>query len=405
MIKRADFAVLQLGIAATLLGVGIARLAYTPLLPELVEQGWFSQDQAVYLGAANLLGYLAGAVSAHALSQRLGSPLILRISFVAIVLSFALCVLPGWFSWFFIWRFIAGVTGAWLMVLAPSLALSLTPLERRGNVGVLVFTGIGIGICISALVVPLFIEQGLSFSWVGLALVCAGVAWAGHTGLQSILNSAGDITSVTQQPDSADDNSAHEWRGVGAAVWLAIVAYGLAAVGYIPHSLFWVDYLAREQNLGVHIASFQWLVFGFGACSGPLLTAWLSQRYGVKNALAMAYLIQTVGTAVMLFSVDALSRSVSSFFVGAMVPGIVGLTSALLAHWLGAARHKALWGMATAMFAVFQAAAGYGMSALYVTLGSYYPLFFAAAIIMAVGCLLIALAGAFYKRSVTGDPL
>lgn len=398
MIHRTDIAIIQLGIAATLLGVGIARLAYTPLLPELVEQGWFSESQAVYLGAANLLGYLVGAVSAHSLSQRFGSPLLLRISFVAIVLSFALCVLPGWFSWFFVWRFIAGVTGAWLMVLAPSAALSLTPLERRGNVGVLVFTGIGIGIVISSLVVPLLIEQSLSFSWAALALVCVGVAGLGHLGLQKILNQGGFIAAESEPALSGEADPSNELRHVGVAVWLVIVAYGLAAVGYIPHSLFWVDYLAREQNLGVNIASIQWLVFGLGACFGPLFTAWLSQRYGVKNALAIAYLIQTVGTAIMLFSVDIVSRSLSSFFVGAMVPGIVGLTSSLLAHWLGAARHKALWGMATAMFAVFQAAAGYGMSALYVTLGSYYSLFFAAAIIMAVGFILICIAGNFRQR-------
>ena len=123
MIRRSDLAVLQLGIAATLAGVGIARFAYTPLLPQLVEQGWFSDSQAVYLGAANLLGYLLGALTAHPLSQRYGSPLLLRLSFILVFLSFALCVLPGWFSWFFLWRFLAGVAGAWLMVVAPSAAL------------------------------------------------------------------------------------------------------------------------------------------------------------------------------------------------------------------------------------------------------------------------------------------
>ena len=50
------------GLCATLVGIGFARFAYTPLLPALVEAGWFSPPEAAYLGAANLIGYLVGAV-------------------------------------------------------------------------------------------------------------------------------------------------------------------------------------------------------------------------------------------------------------------------------------------------------------------------------------------------------
>ena len=38
------------------------QVAYTPLLPTLVDENWVSASQATYLGAANLAGYLAGAV-------------------------------------------------------------------------------------------------------------------------------------------------------------------------------------------------------------------------------------------------------------------------------------------------------------------------------------------------------
>ena len=48
-------------------GIGLARFAYTPLLPALVDGNWFSTSQAAYLGAANLAGYLAGAVLVLAL--------------------------------------------------------------------------------------------------------------------------------------------------------------------------------------------------------------------------------------------------------------------------------------------------------------------------------------------------
>ncbi len=53
-----------------LVGIGFARFAYAPLLPVLIAQGWFAPGAAAYLGAANLLGYLAGALAASAVAAR-----------------------------------------------------------------------------------------------------------------------------------------------------------------------------------------------------------------------------------------------------------------------------------------------------------------------------------------------
>jgi hypothetical protein len=50
-------------LCAILVGIGLARFAYTPLIPALVEAGWFTPAEAAYLGAANLAGYLAGALA------------------------------------------------------------------------------------------------------------------------------------------------------------------------------------------------------------------------------------------------------------------------------------------------------------------------------------------------------
>ena len=60
------------GLCANLVGVGLARFAYTPLIPALIAAHWFSPSATVYLGAANLAGYLGGALlSAGSLSGAL----------------------------------------------------------------------------------------------------------------------------------------------------------------------------------------------------------------------------------------------------------------------------------------------------------------------------------------------
>ncbi|WP_273544542.1 YbfB/YjiJ family MFS transporter [Vreelandella profundi] len=123
MINRKDWPALMIGVMATLAGIGIARFAYTPLLPAIIQEGWFTASQGAYLGAANLLGYFIGALCAHALSERFSSRLVIGASFAAIALSFMLCAGAGSFFWFFLWRLVSGIAGAILMVVGPSLAL------------------------------------------------------------------------------------------------------------------------------------------------------------------------------------------------------------------------------------------------------------------------------------------
>src|SRR4029453_2962851 len=60
------------GLCAILVGIGLARFAYTPLLPALIAGGWFAPASAAYLGAANLAGYTPGALLASSLVAPFG---------------------------------------------------------------------------------------------------------------------------------------------------------------------------------------------------------------------------------------------------------------------------------------------------------------------------------------------
>ena len=50
------------GLCSSLVGIGLSRFAFSPLIPPLVSEHWFAASQAAYLGAANLLGYVLGAL-------------------------------------------------------------------------------------------------------------------------------------------------------------------------------------------------------------------------------------------------------------------------------------------------------------------------------------------------------
>jgi len=172
-------------------------------------------------------------------------------------------------------------------------------------------------------------------------------------------------------------------------VLLVISAYGLDAVGFVPHTVFWVDFLAREAELGHRAASLQWALFGVGAVAGPLLAGVVARHLGWHAGLTLGFVIKAMAVAIPLLSLTLIGRSLSSLLVGAMIPALVALTSGRLAELVGPAAHKRLWGYATAVFAAAQAIAGYAMSALYSASGTYYPLFTMGSLALAAGVLLI----------------
>jgi MFS family permease len=150
------------GLCACLVGIGLGRFAYTPLIPPLIDAHWFAPSDVLYLGAANLAGYLAGALVARQLAARLPVTTLLRAAMVFATLAFFACAAPLSLAWYFCWRLVAGLSGGVIMVLAASAVLPHTPIGKRGLVSGTIFTGVGLGIAASGTLVPLLLKGGLT---------------------------------------------------------------------------------------------------------------------------------------------------------------------------------------------------------------------------------------------------
>src|SRR5260370_6474707 len=161
------------GLCASLVGLGRARFSYTPLTLALTAAKWFSPADAVYLGAAKLAGYLAGALVARELGGRAGAVRALRAMMALASLCCFACSMPISFVWFFGWRFLAGVSGGVIMVLAASTILPHIAPGKRGVVGGVIFAGVGLGVAVSGTLAPLLLQQGLRQSWYGLGVLSA----------------------------------------------------------------------------------------------------------------------------------------------------------------------------------------------------------------------------------------
>jgi len=370
------------GACASLIGIGLARFSYTPLLPAIIAAHWFAASSAAYLGAANLGGYLAGALLATPAARHLPAATIIRGMMLLAAVAFFACAWPVDFAWFFTWRFASGISGGALMVLAaPTILPSIAP-ARRGVASGAIFMGVGLGIGVSGTLVPLLLRQGLVQTWIGLgvlALVLTAVGWGGW-------------------PVQAASTVAKHSVATGSVPKLQLRAlyleYGLNAVGLVPHMIFLVDFVARGLGQGLQAGAEYWVLFGIGAIVGPLLTGHLADRTGFGPALRLAYFCQGVAVVLPLLGLGAPGLIVSSLLVGAFTPGIVplvlGRVHELLAHHPAA--HKSAWSQATTSFAVFQALAAYGLSFLFVNSGGDYRLLFVVGAAALATALLVDLA-------------
>jgi len=347
---------------ACLVGIGLARFAYTPLIPALIAGHWFDPSDAAYLGAANLAGYLAGALLARPMAARAPVATILRAMMVAATAAFFACALPLSFAWFFLWRFTAGYSGGVLMALAAPTVLPFVPAARRGLAGGIIFTGVGLGIAASGTLVPLFLEAGLAVTWCGLgalSLALTLVAWRGWP-------------AATATPPRIASGPAH----VTPRLIALYAEYALYAVGLVPHMVFLVDFIARGLGAGLGVGAAYWVIYGLGAVVGPAVTGVIADRMGFALALRCAVLVEAAAVALLAVTDDPISLAVSSLVIGALTPGVVPLVLGRIHEILppGGARDAA-WSLATTAFALGQAGAAYGFSFLFAQGGGYALLF------------------------------
>ncbi|WP_238812895.1 YbfB/YjiJ family MFS transporter, partial [Paraburkholderia sp. SG-MS1] len=156
--------------------LGIGRFAFTPLLPLMLHGGALGQpqldiQQGGWLASFNYAGYFIGAVSCAALRVEPA-----RMVRAGLVLTVLLTLAMGVTSQFWVWalvRFVAGAVSAWTFVFASQWGLRrLAELGAQQWSGV-IYTGPGVGIAGTGLLVSAAGGYGATVGWIGFALIGA----------------------------------------------------------------------------------------------------------------------------------------------------------------------------------------------------------------------------------------
>jgi predicted MFS family arabinose efflux permease len=251
------------------------------------------------------------------------------------------------------------------MALAAPVVLPVVPPSLRGLAGGAIFTGLGLGIAASGSLVPLLLHAGLAETWFGLgmlALFLTLVSWSGWP--------------REELPQLVQADTPAPRRRTMAALY---VEYSLNAAGLVPHMVFLVDFIARGLGQGLANGARYWVLFGVGAIFGPLANGRVADRIGFAAALRLAFIVQAGCIALLAAGTGPWSLSVSSFVIGAMVPGVVPLVLGRVHEMIpdDPNQQRRAWGLCTVAFALGQAVAAYGCSFIFANTGGAYRLLYA----------------------------
>ena len=321
---------LSLGAAVSL---GITRFAYGLLLPPMrADLGW-SYALAGAMNTSNAAGYLLGALVTPALLRRTSpGALLLQGSLAASVLMAA----SGLFTDTTVWlvqRLLAGITSALVFVTGGLLAARLGATDpRRGGLLIgMYYGGTGIGISLSALVVPAVMQaagasvHAWAWGWAALALLC----FAGTALLRWPTGRMAALARATGAPMAAAPSG--QARVPVGRFAFALAGYGMFGVGYIGYMTFVVA-LLHEQGQSVASITAFYALLGLAVVLSPRLWSWLLDRF--RDGRPLAILNALLGVATILPALSGAWPLVlaSGLLFGAVFLSVVASTTALVRH-------------------------------------------------------------------------
>jgi predicted MFS family arabinose efflux permease len=365
------------GICALVLSVGIARFAYTPLLPLMRADAGLSAAMGGWLATFNYLGYLLGTL----LVARVGD---MRLKFrfyrVGLLLAVASTALMAFTTTPWLWsalRFVAGLSSTAGLLLASGLVLNwLLAHGHRPRLG-LHFTGLGLGIVVAGVATGLLTGHvGSSTQWgvlgaVGLVFLLPAWCWMPAPTLSS-----------AKQAASAPLPPSRRWR------LLLIASYFCAGIGFVVSATFIVAILEQTAAFRGH-GSAVWVLVGLAAV--PSTFAWdrVAARIGLIRALMLAFGLQAISFVLPMLSEGLLAGLGSALLYGLTFAGIVSLTLTVIGRHYPQNPAKAMATL-TLSYGVAQILAPAVVGTLARSSGSYQASLLLAAIAMAVGIVLLA---------------
>ncbi|MDQ0338018.1 putative MFS family arabinose efflux permease [Caldalkalibacillus uzonensis] len=290
--KAPPLLILAGGMAALMIAMGIGRFAYTAILPPMQSGTGLTDDMAGYLASSNYLGYLLGALAAGLLAGRRQTFFYLLFLLVNIATTIAMGMTSHYGLWLFI-RFLSGLTSGIVFVIASSLVLDFLTQNQRLSWSGLFYSGVGMGIVLSGLLVPVLdLYFGWQGAWIGLGVLALALSSLTVTALRGTVSAKREGTGRQLQTPAK-----HPTKII--LPWL-IAAYGCEGAGYIVSGTFLVALVQSMPELS-SFSALIWVFVGIAAIPSCYIWAFLATKWGNLNTVQLAFFTQMIGVALPVY--------------------------------------------------------------------------------------------------------
>lgn len=379
--------VLSAGIISLVLMLGIARFAYTPLLPLMQQQAGLGVAEGGWLAAINYMGYLSGAIIASLISDIVLKDRLYRVGLIlALVTTIGMGLTDNLWLWAAM-RFIAGLSSAAGLLLGSGLILHwLIRHDHRSELGIH-FGGLGLGIAFCAIAVELmhpyfdWREQWVLLTAMGVLMAIPAWVWLPRPEVQTVTKEG---KAMVDRPPSA------------TFLRLFMAAYFCAGVGYVVSATFIVaivDQLPGLEGKG----SWTFMVLGLAAAPACIIWDLIARRIGDINALIAAFVLQIIGILLPVLTSNLGMTLLGAALFGGTFIGIVSLVLTMAGRFYPT-RPAKMMGKMTISYGVAQIAAPAITGMLAEGQGSYGNGLYLAAVMMIIGSVLMLIIKARHRE-------
>ncbi len=338
--------------------IGLARYAYTMLIPSMQSGLGLTDDRMGFIGTANFCGYLISVIMASRLIGRFRPRRLITCGLALITIAiFAMSAGTGFFT-FLVLYFLVGAGTGFANIPTMVLLSHWFRSDMRGRAAGIMLGGNGAAIVLAGMLVPMltrvFGANGWRAAWLLLAAVCLLVtllsAWLAR-------NSPADVGLEPlgrALPIPLDRYAPHERKGDGVLLARLGVLYMAFGATFMVYGTFIVATMVRECGFSEAKAGEYWSWAGFFSLFSGLLFGTLSDRIGRKHGLAVVFAVQSAAYLLAALKPGQIGLVASIVLYGLAVFAIPAIMAAAVGDYMGLSRAASAFATVTVFFAVGQ---------------------------------------------------
>ena len=377
--KNKNSNILLSGILSIIIGVGVARFAFTSLLPSMLD-GFLTVEDAGLFASFNFAGYLSGAIFSIFIKDINTKVNLFRLGIVlSIFTTLILATTINELVWF-ISRVVAGFGSAMVLVVGSAIVMVKLSYEDKTKAMGIHFSGIGFAITISELISQGTLKYGtFEDAWMVLTMFAFVLSFY-------------SLHILSFDKELRKDAQKHK---ISKAMFtpyviLLILAYFTAGIGFVVQATFFPDIINSLEGLD-GFGNIGWLVVGLAGIPSAIIWMRLAQKYGSVNMIIIAFILQILGILIPTMTNDISLNILSGALYGSTFIGHV----ALFMHHGGklAGKNPVIFmGAMTAAYGIGQVAAPLYSIALFEMYGNYDMTLYVTAFIASFGIVFLLLA-------------